>query len=83
MQEREIEKVNVFYVQKEAEAGRCDPIETLTDCLKFSLRLKTLLDKRRTIQARNGGTSKQNSSFATLVEGFQQFDHDLNKLQVR
>lgn len=50
---------------------------------QFSLRLKTLLDKRRTIQARNASTSKISASFATLVEGFQQFDNDLNKLQVR
>jgi CDK inhibitor PHO81 len=41
-----------------------------------------LLDKRRTIQARNASTSKISASFATLVEGFQQFDNDLNKLQV-
>jgi CDK inhibitor PHO81 len=65
--EREIEKVNVFYLQKEAE---------------FSLRLKTLLDKKRMIQARITTSAKISSSFATLVEGFQQFDNDLNKLQL-
>jgi CDK inhibitor PHO81 len=65
-QEREIEKVNAFYLQKEAE---------------FSLRLKTLLDKKRIIQARIAAGSKISASFATLVEGFQQFDNDLNKLQ--
>ncbi|KIX04688.1 uncharacterized protein Z518_05558 [Rhinocladiella mackenziei CBS 650.93] len=64
--EREIEKVNVFYLQKEAE---------------FSLRLKTLLDKKRVIQARIAANSRLSASFATLVEGFQQFDNDLNKLQ--
>ncbi|RVX73063.1 hypothetical protein B0A52_02189 [Exophiala mesophila] len=64
--EREIEKVNVFYIQKEAE---------------FSLRLKTLLDKKRVIQARVAASSRLSASFATLVEGFQQFDNDLNKLQ--
>ncbi|KAK4940035.1 phosphate system positive regulatory protein pho81 [Elasticomyces elasticus] len=64
--EREIEKVNVFYLQKEAE---------------FSLRLKTLLDKKRVIQARGAANSRLSASFATLVEGFQQFDNDLNKLQ--
>ena len=57
-------------------------LSTLTSD-QFSLRLKTLLDKRRTIQARNASTSKISASFATLVEGFQQFDNDLNKLQVR
>ena len=64
--EREIEKVNVFYLQKEAE---------------FSLRLKTLLDKKRVIQARIDANARVSATFATLVEGFQQFDNDLNKLQ--
>ncbi|KAJ9657556.1 phosphate system positive regulatory protein pho81 [Neophaeococcomyces mojaviensis] len=64
--EREIGKVNVFYLQKEAE---------------FSLRLKTLLDKKRVIQARFSVNSRISTSFATLVEGLQQFDNDLNKLQ--
>jgi CDK inhibitor PHO81 len=45
--------------------------------------LKTLLDKKRVIQARIAATSRLSASFATLVEGFQQFDNDLNKLQVR
>lgn len=64
--EREISKVNTFYLQKEAE---------------FSLRLKTLLDKKRIIQSRGSANSRASASFATLVEGFQQFDNDLNKLQ--
>ena len=64
--EREISKVNQFYLQKEAE---------------FSLRLKTLLDKKRVIQARASANSRVSGSFGTLVEGFQQFDNDLNKLQ--
>jgi CDK inhibitor PHO81 len=53
------------------------------DCLQFSLRLKTLQDKKRVIQARLAANSRLSASFATLVEGFQQFDNDLNKLQVR
>lgn len=66
--EREIEKVNVFYLQKEAE---------------FSLRLKTLLDKQRVIQSRRTvSNSKAPANFVALIEGFQQFDGDLNKLQV-
>ncbi|KKY20924.1 putative ankyrin repeat protein nuc-2 [Phaeomoniella chlamydospora] len=64
--EREIEKVNVFYLQKEAE---------------FAIRLRTLVDKKRMIQGRSGSSSKTSSTFVTLVEGFQQFDNDLNKLQ--
>ncbi|THC94601.1 hypothetical protein EYZ11_005924 [Aspergillus tanneri] len=64
--EREIEKVNTFYLQKEAE---------------FSLRLKTLIDKKRVIQSRAVTSSKAPANFVTLFEGFQQFDGDLNKLQ--
>ncbi|KAJ5683212.1 hypothetical protein N7462_006377 [Penicillium macrosclerotiorum] len=64
--EREIEKVNAFYLQKESE---------------FSLRLKTLVDKKRMIQSRTISNSKAPSNFVALFEGFQQFDGDLNKLQ--
>ncbi|PWY63549.1 ankyrin repeat protein nuc-2 [Aspergillus heteromorphus CBS 117.55] len=64
--EREIEKVNAFYLQKEAE---------------FSLRLKTLVDKKRVIQSRAVASSKAPANFVALFEGFQQFDGDLNKLQ--
>lgn len=64
--EREIEKVNAFYLHKESE---------------FSLRLKTLVDKKRVIQSRVITNSKAPANFATLFEGFQQFDGDLNKLQ--
>jgi CDK inhibitor PHO81 len=45
------------------------------------LRLKTLLDKKRVIQARIQANSKVSANLVTLVEGFQQFDNDLNKLQ--
>jgi len=34
------------------------------------------------IRARTAANSRVSTSFATLVEGFQQFDNDLNKLQV-
>ncbi|KAJ5099239.1 hypothetical protein N7532_006240 [Penicillium argentinense] len=64
--EREIEKVNAFYLQKESE---------------FSLRLKTLVDKKRVVQTRTVSNSKAPSNFVALFEGFQQFDGDLNKLQ--
>ncbi|KAJ5081433.1 hypothetical protein NUU61_009697 [Penicillium alfredii] len=64
--EREIEKVNTFYLQKESE---------------FSLRLKTLVDKKRVVQSRTSSNSKTPSNFVALFEGFQQFDGDLNKLQ--
>ncbi|ORY64400.1 ankyrin repeat protein nuc-2 [Pseudomassariella vexata] len=63
--ERELEKVNAFYLQKEAE---------------LKVRLKTLLDKKRVLQSRRG-VSRRSAKFATLQEGFQQFANDLNKLQ--
>ena len=49
---------------------------------KLKLRLKTLLDKKRVMQARLGAASKNSSTFITLEEGFSQFGQDLNKLQV-
>lgn len=54
----------------------------ISNVAQFSLRLKTLLDKKRVIQARIAANGRLSASFATLVEGFQQFDNDLNKLQV-
>ncbi|KAL4957939.1 hypothetical protein BDW69DRAFT_142286 [Aspergillus filifer] len=64
--EREIEKVNTFYLQKEAE---------------FTQRLKTLVDKKRVVQSRTVTKSKAPANLVALLEGFQQFDGDLNKLQ--
>ncbi|KAL8931837.1 MAG: hypothetical protein Q9211_006700, partial [Gyalolechia sp. 1 TL-2023] len=66
--ERELEKVNAIYLQKEAE---------------LKLRLKTLVDKKRMMQARNTAVPKISASFITLEEGFQQFGTDLSKLQSR
>ncbi|KAH7320904.1 hypothetical protein B0I35DRAFT_202210 [Stachybotrys elegans] len=63
--ERELDKVNAFYLQKEAE---------------LSIRLKTLLDKKKVLQSRHG-VPKRSAKFTTLEEGFQQFASDLNKLQ--
>lgn len=63
--ERELDKVNAFYLQKEAE---------------LKIRLKTLLDKKKVLQTRNG-VSRRSAKFTTLEEGFQQFATDLSKLQ--
>ncbi|KAF4450733.1 ankyrin repeat protein nuc-2 [Fusarium austroafricanum] len=63
--ERELDKVNAFYLQKEAE---------------LNIRLKTLLDKKKVLQSRQG-ISRRSAKFTTLEEGFQQFATDLNKLQ--
>lgn len=49
---------------------------------QFSLRLKTLVDKKRVIQSRSVTNSKTSANFVALFEGFHQFDGDLNKLQV-
>lgn len=64
--ERELEKVNAFYLQKEAE---------------LKIRLKTLLDKKKVLRSRGHGISRRSAKFTTLQEGFQQFTNDLNKLQ--
>ncbi|KAG0132550.1 ankyrin repeat protein nuc-2 [Tuber indicum] len=64
--ERELEKVNTFYLQKEEE---------------LKLRLKTLTDKKKIMQSRSQTTSKISATYITLQEGFQQFENDLNKLQ--
>ncbi|KAF9110494.1 phosphate system positive regulatory protein pho81, partial [Mortierella sp. AM989] len=63
--ERELEKVNSFYLQKESE---------------LKVRLRSLIDKERVILSRQGrpGTS---SSINSLKEAYQQFEQDLNKLQ--
>ncbi|TGJ86759.1 hypothetical protein E0Z10_g1937 [Xylaria hypoxylon] len=63
--ERELEKVNAFYLQKEAE---------------LKIRLKTLIDKKKVLKSRQG-FSRRSAKFTTLEEGFQQFANDLNKLQ--
>ncbi|EMC97543.1 hypothetical protein BAUCODRAFT_33261 [Baudoinia panamericana UAMH 10762] len=64
--ERELEKVNTFYLQKEAE---------------LKLRLRTLLDKKRALQSRATPASKLSSSYVSLDEGFRLFSNDLDKLQ--
>jgi CDK inhibitor PHO81 len=65
--ERELEKVNTFYLQKEAE---------------LRLRLTTLLDKKRVMQQHPQSVSKTSSRYVALEEGLKQFSMDLNKLEV-
>jgi CDK inhibitor PHO81 len=48
--------------------------------LKLKIRLRTLLDKKKVLQTREG-VSRRSAKFTTLEEGFQQFATDLNKLQ--
>ena len=47
---------------------------------QLRIRLKTLLDKKKVLQTRQG-LSRRSAKFTTLEEGFQQFATDLNKLQ--
>ena len=80
-----MEKVNAFYLHKEAEA-RCPSIllgggGAADSNIKLKLRLKTLVDKKKVIQSRGGKSAKVSTTYITLREGFQQFEHDLSKLQ--
>lgn len=62
-----MDKVNAFYLQKEAELRN---------------RLDTLVEKRKLLQAGNQLELRLSATFIVLQEGFQQFERDLNKLQV-
>ncbi|KAF2398972.1 hypothetical protein EJ06DRAFT_543679 [Trichodelitschia bisporula] len=64
--ERELEKVNTFYLQKEAE---------------LKLRLSSLLDQKRSMQSQQTHASRLSSRYIALEEGFHQFSSDLTKLQ--
>ncbi|KAI9353228.1 ankyrin repeat-containing domain protein [Zopfochytrium polystomum] len=63
--ERELEKVNSFYLQKEQE---------------FKVRQRSLLDKKRILQSRSVAI-KTSSNLESLREAFLQFQRDLAKLQ--
>lgn len=49
---------------------------------QLKLRLKTLLDKKGSLQSRATPASKLSSSYVSLDEGFRLFSNDLDKLQV-
>lgn len=76
--ERELEKINAFYLQKESE---------------LRSRLTTLITKKRHLVAlasrHVGGTARamrlnrDTPSLVALLEGFRYFEKDLSKLQVR
>ncbi|KAI1320269.1 phosphate system positive regulatory protein pho81 [Mortierella claussenii] len=63
--ERELEKVNSFYLQKESE---------------LKVRLRSLIDKEKVVLARQGRPGTH-SSITSLKEAYRQFEQDLNKLQ--
>ncbi|KAJ6264316.1 hypothetical protein Dda_0461 [Drechslerella dactyloides] len=64
--DREIEKVNAFYLQKQDE---------------LTVRLRTLIEKKDAIQLRTDAAARSSAVLVTLQEGFHQFGGDLNKLQ--
>ncbi|KAJ7233137.1 cyclin-dependent protein kinase inhibitor [Mycena haematopus] len=69
--ERELEKINEFYLQKEAE---------------LKLRLETLLSKRRAAATRGfpdtlDDTTQNNVEWTAVEEGFRHLERDLGKLQ--
>ncbi|KAH8830613.1 cyclin-dependent protein kinase inhibitor [Flagelloscypha sp. PMI_526] len=69
--ERELEKINGFYLQKEAE---------------LKLRLETLLSKRRAAAMRGGVSDSTtpdmtHAEWSAAEEGFRLLERDLNKLQ--
>ncbi|KAJ4472187.1 cyclin-dependent protein kinase inhibitor [Lentinula aciculospora] len=69
--ERELEKINAFYLQKEAE---------------LKLRLETLLSKRRAAAMRGlpdtvDGTMQNHVEWNAVEEGFRLLERDLGKLQ--
>ncbi|KAK0206214.1 cyclin-dependent protein kinase inhibitor [Desarmillaria ectypa] len=69
--ERELEKINAFYLQKEAE---------------LQLRLETLLSKRRAAAMRGlpdsvNDTTQSHVEWSAVEEGFRLLERDLGKLQ--
>ncbi|OSX60380.1 hypothetical protein POSPLADRAFT_1148806, partial [Postia placenta MAD-698-R-SB12] len=70
--ERELEKINAFYLEKEAE---------------LKLRLETLLSKRRAAAMRVlpdpfDDATKNHVEWSAVEEGFRLLERDLRKLQV-
>ena len=64
--ERELDKVNVFYLQKETE---------------LKVRFRSLLDKKKVILSR-GGKRYGSVTSASLKDAFTQYQEDLTRLQV-
>ncbi|GAA5878688.1 hypothetical protein JCM1840_000200 [Sporobolomyces johnsonii] len=73
--ERELEKINDFYYQRES---------------ALKVRLRTLIDKRKLLTAslsdpanpaKFKALSRDSSSFGALYEGFRNFERDLGRLQ--
>lgn len=83
-QERELEKVNKFYLQKEAEVCNARSASLIrSDLQQLKLRLSSLLEQKRSMQAQQTPASRLSSRYIALEDGFRQFSADLSKLQVR
>lgn len=79
-----MEKVNAFYLLKEAEVQSLNAPDHLdSDFSQLKLRLNSLLDQKRLMQAQQTPAAKLSSQYIALEEGFRQFSNDLSKLQVR
>ncbi|ORX48307.1 hypothetical protein DM01DRAFT_1132522 [Hesseltinella vesiculosa] len=65
--ERELEKINSFYLQKENE---------------LKIRLRTLIDKKKILQSDNRRLKHAYTLLNALQEAFVQFEQELNKIQV-
>ena len=46
------------------------------------MRMRTLLDQKKVMQAQSNALTRTSSSYIALEEGFRQFGSDLDKLQV-
>jgi CDK inhibitor PHO81 len=79
-----LEKVNTFYLQKEAEVLFCSALTTEASLIWYQLRLRlsTLLDKKKVMQQHPQSVSKASTRYMALEEGLKQFSMDLNKLEV-
>ncbi|KAH8554290.1 hypothetical protein BGW37DRAFT_518024 [Umbelopsis sp. PMI_123] len=64
--ERELEKINNFYLQKENE---------------LKVRLRSLVDKKRILQSNGRRLTHDSTLLNSLKEAFSQFEQDLNKIQ--
>ncbi|KAI8982286.1 hypothetical protein BDF20DRAFT_866024 [Mycotypha africana] len=64
--ERELEKINSFYLQKENE---------------LKVRLRTLIDKKKVLQSDLRRLKHASTLFKSIQEAFVQFEHELTKIQ--
>ena len=79
-----MEKVNLFYLLKEDEVFCLSTVnKNYANQFQLKVRLVSLLEQKRSMQAQERPVSKFSSRYIALEEGFRQFSRDLTKLQVR